>query len=484
MLRKFILSASFLLLATIASIAQNADSLFTSLVDGRNVLAVRFTSEMPLAKVSNDYNVSEELLRLFNDKLPAKVQAGDQIIVPLVESNYYKNTSLQLKNGMYLPLYHMVNEGETLMGIARSYLLPETSIMRWNDLTSTAIETNTVLLIGWLRFGNQQTAFNKAEDSRLMQIKGDVSRTMNNAKEKIGTTANNVGDRIKETAKPVEVERPKIIDSTKSAFKEIRQDVNTGLNTVNEKFKKLQDDITAASNKLSKNLSTSYSREKEKLEQDRADRIKKREAEKQTKINASPVVKEWVNTNTNSSQKTNAEVGKIETPNVELSEPKISENAITIEDADTEKNATSLYDLAGNNQGNQEHTSYIAQEQKDTELLDELEKAATQRQKEVVASKPAIANPKTKVAKKVTAAWFYTGELGSELFAITNVVAEGKQIVITNPANGKQVQATVMGKLSDEELASGLTLLLSSSAQPLLKTTETKLILQAAEIIQ
>jgi LysM repeat protein len=482
MLKKYFFSATILLLSAFASLAQKADSLFTSVVDGKNVLTVRFTSQMPLAKISNDYNVSEELLRLFNDKLPAKVEAGDEIIVPLVESNYYKNTSLQLKNGMYLPLYHIVNEGETLLSIARSYLLPETSIMRWNDLTVAQVKQDDVLLIGWLRFGNQQTAFNKAEDSRLQQIKSDVGRTVQNAKEKIGTTASNVGDKIKENTKPVEVEKPAIIDSTKNALKDIRKDIRSGVAVVNEKFRKLQDDITTRSNKLTKNVSTSYSKEKEKLDKEREERTKKKEAEKQAKLAASPVVKEWVDTKKEADKVQQEKIVPPEVkapPAVEVKE--VAKQEVAVEEVKTNE-TNSLYDLAGTQ--STEAAKESEEKIEEAKLLADLEKAAEEKQKEKVPAKPAVANPKTKSIKKVTAAWFYTGELGSEYFAITNLVAEGKLILITNPNTGKQVQATVMGKLSEDELASGLNLLLSSTAQTALGTTAPKVNLQVAEIVR
>jgi LysM repeat protein len=482
MLKKYFICAAILLVTTYASYAQSADSLFTSVLEGKNVLTVRFTSQMPLAKISNDYNVSEELLRLFNDKLPSKVEAGDEIIVPLVESNYYKNTSLQLKNGMYLPLYHIVNEGETLLGIARSYLLPETSIMRWNDLTVAQVKQDDVLLIGWLRFGNQQTAFNKAEDSRLQQIKSGVGRTVQNAKEKIGTTANNVSDKIKENTKPVDVEKPSIIDSTKNALKDIRKDIRSGVAVVNEKFKKLQDDITKRSNKLTKNVSTSYSKEKEKLDKEREERTKKKEAEKQAKLAASPVVKEWVDT-----KKEAVKVQQEKSVQPEVKAPaavevkEVPQQEVALDEVKTNE-TNSLYDLAGTQ--NTEAVKEIDAKTDEAKLLAELENAAEQKLKDKPQAKQLVTNPKTKVTKKVAAAWFYTGELGSEYFAITNLVAEGKLILITNPNTGKQVQATVMGKLSEDELASGLNLLLSSTAQAALGTTAPKVNLQVAEIVQ
>jgi LysM repeat protein len=475
-----------------AAMAQSADSLFTSMVDGRSMLVVQNQTEATMGKIAADYNVSEELLRLFNEGIAPVVAANAPVMIPLTEQNYFKNPSMPTKDGRYIPLFHTVMQGEKLSDIAKQYIVAETSLMRWNSLSNTSIQADELLLIGWVRFGNEQVAFNKqGSKSALGSVKEGVAETVSTAKVKVVS--------VKQKLATTTVTRPAIVDSTKKAFRNLGKDLGVGLQSVNEKFKQLQDDVTNSTAKLTKNVSTSYAKERDKHARELAARDAKKNTQSQTRTEVATQASKT--TQDMQTQETSAERA-IDVPSTPQTMGEEQSRGIADTSSAIAEDASSLYDLATGADNEQEPSSAaevasapsaadVASAQ-DAKILEEAEQRSSDLQAPAVQeTKPTVPPSaqsldvaKTKKAQPCTAGWFYSGELGSEYLVITNIAAAGKDVVITNPLNGKKVRAVVTGKLNAEELRTGLTALLSSAAQQDLGATDDKVKLTIAEIVQ
>jgi hypothetical protein len=466
--KTFCLIVAFLI-GSLTAMAQDADSLFTSVVDGKHVLVVQSVQSTSIAKLANDYNVSQELIRLFNENIQNVIEPNRAVVIPLTEQNYYKNPSVGMKDGKYIPLLHTAEEGESLTTIARHYIVSETSLMRWNNKTTVATTPEELILVGWIRFGNKTTSFSKsapATDSRISTVKQDVTNTVKTVGTKVGSAAKEVTQ--------AKLPRPSILDSTQKAFKNLGKDINAGFNVVNERFKKLQDNVTTRSTKLTQNVQTSYARERAKrLRADsiaRDQRQTQKQASKKVNIGAAVVVEETRDASTQ---------GEQTTPEGEAAPEAAAPEVPVVVD---EQDASSLYDI-GSTSAVVADSAVSAPSEVDeaTALIEQAEKAYQQQQQTKQAK---AATFKVKNEKPCVAGWFYSGELGSDYILITNMYPVGKEVRISNPTTGASVVAVVSGKLQPEELKSGITALISSSAQTALGTSDNQAKLSIAEIIR
>ncbi|MFM2386858.1 MAG: hypothetical protein RL660_1615 [Bacteroidota bacterium] len=456
------------LIGSLTAMAQDADSLFTSVVDGKHVLVVQSVQSTSIAKLANDYNVSQELIRLFNENIQNVIEPNRAVVIPLTEQNYYKNPSVGMKDGKYIPLLHTAEEGESLTTIARHYIVSETSLMRWNNKTTVATVPEELILVGWIRFGNKTTSFSKsapATDSRISTVKQDVSNTVKSVSTKVGSAAKEVTQ--------AKLPRPSILDSTQKAFKNLGKDINAGFNVVNERFKKLQDNVTTRSTKLTQNVQTSYAKERAKrMRADSIARVQRQvqnQASKQVNSGAAVVVEE---------KQDAASQGVQTTPEGEAAPEAAAPEVPVVVD---EEDASSLYDIGSTSPPADSAGSAPSEVDEATALLEQAEQAYQQQQQTKQAK---AATFKVKNEKPCVAGWFYSGELGTDYILITNMYPVGKEVRISNPTTGASVVAVVSGKLQPEELKSGITALLSSSAQTALGTSDNQAKLSIAEIIR
>jgi hypothetical protein len=261
------------------------DSLFISQIGNSNVVAIRLEVATTLLGICTDYNVSEEMLRLFNEYiLPTDniVKEGADVIIPLIETNYYRNISVKLQNGMYVPLYHTINANESIKDVCKNYFLPETSLRKWNNLMVDNIDEGTVLLVGWLRYGNVKTTFTKAEDKmvgnfNVSSFKQDMREDFKDKQQELNTVVGIIKDQaVEKKILPKPNKNKEAKDSINRAasneqkgnntIKVIGDNISKSANKVNGKLIVLQNNITDASLKLTKNIKTSYQKERESLQ--------------------------------------------------------------------------------------------------------------------------------------------------------------------------------------------------------------------------
>ena len=90
--------------------------------------------------------------------------------------------------------------------------------------------------------------------------------------------------------------------------------------------------------------------------------------------------------------------------------------------------------------------------------------------KEIVAEKETAIHSEVKTlsltnSKTVKAAYFFSGPSGGKFYAVTNLVNKGSIIKLTNPANGRNIMAEVIGSLSPIDLRKGLIIKVSDNAK-------------------
>jgi hypothetical protein len=476
--------------------AQSNDSLFVQRQDNNNVIIATTATTTNLLNLSKEYNISAELLSIFNSVSRTEtITKNTEIVVPLAESNYYKNTNLKFQNGTYVPLFYKVLQSESLIAICKKFIIPESSIYRWNNLQSANLNTNDVLLVGWLRFGNATAAIatNNTDETKktVGETKQNFAKGFENVGQKFNTTLSKIGGKIKATSNSIlkpktatvsdkivppvitEVPKQKVENNTLSHIK--KGAASTAI-TINKGLKNIGTSISKTTSKITGNMGTAYQRERASYykikTQDSLDKL----AIENKKYNAP------IKTIT-----TENSIG-LDIENKDVTSNNTSKLNTTIPDTETQKDtstSTALYGLAGITE-TATNTKTQA-ELNDEKLLEESEKLAEQKNKITTTEsqvKPTQENSIT-INKNLNyvsgkASWFYAGTLDKDYFVFTNVGIKNSDVAIVNPTNGISIIAKVMGALTEAEVASGLKLLLSDNAKSALNCIENKPTLKIA----
>jgi hypothetical protein len=489
-MKKILFIFTNLLLLANMVLAQSTDSIFVQRQDNNNVIIASVPENTNLLNLSKDYNISAELLSIFNSvNRTETITKNTQIIVPLAESNYYKNTTLKFQNGAYLPLFYKVPQDASLISVCKIFIIPESSIYRWNNLQSSNLKTNDVLLVGWLRYGNATNTIaknapidgkNTTEENKQNFAKGfeNVGQKFNTTLSKMGntikTTTNNILKPKKEIVTnkvdaPIIIEKP-TVKSENNTLSNIKKGAATTAITINKGLKNIGKSISNTTSKITGNVGSAYQRERASYY-----KIKTQDSLDKIAIENKNVLK--------SKELINNNVG-IDIENKDVITTKDSKAVIpttTIDKVTDTAVNNALYGLAGIAES--AATIKTQAEINDEKLLEEGEKLAEEKSKITFVETPV--KKITEINKNLNyvsgkASWFYAGTLDTDYYVFTNVGAKNSEVQIVNPANGTAITAKIMGALTEAEIATGLKLLISDNAKNALGCSENKPTLKIA----
>jgi hypothetical protein len=113
----------------------------------------------PLSALSSLYFVSTQVLADMNNlSTESTVYINQPVVIPLIETNYFKTGGMSSNQKGYSPLYYIVTNEDTPLSICKKFSLAETSFLKWNpELNGTDGKENDRVVIGWLKYGTQNT---------------------------------------------------------------------------------------------------------------------------------------------------------------------------------------------------------------------------------------------------------------------------------------------------------------------------------------
>jgi LysM repeat protein len=387
-------------------IAQITQDFVVANDDGASIIKQKTQVEMSLLDIAEDFNISIDLLKLFNNYSDTQVlNIGTEINIPLTETNYFKNTKISTNNAVYYPVYYIPNTNDNMVSVCKKFFVTEFNLMNWNNLKTTDIGTKDKLQIGWYKYGqnnnitNKEKAANRVAFNTQSSFKEDVKRDWKSAQTKVRGVYNSVsktkiqsnnGNKTKPNLKLIEKEK-------------LKTDFNSAVDRTKETF------VTAGE----KIQST--------VKQVGGNKVKKTT----NPVKAIPKI----------------EIAIIDTPKVELAGEKIPQET---------NQPQGIYQLAGADTIVQINESEVGEAELST--INEM--------------KP-IQNTNTTSGK---AGWFYSGPIGNEYYVFTNKANKGEYVwVEAKLDNSKKIKAKVLGPLKEEELENEQIILVSDNAKDYFK---------------
>ncbi len=448
--------------------SQNKNPLFVHQQNGTNVIITNKEEATLLSDIAREYNVSIELLSLFNS-IDAKdsFAANQEIIIPLTETNYIKDKLVATNSNLYKPLYHQGIVTQNVQEISKQYLLPTTKLMEWNKITTGEISANTNLLIGWVRTSNLTKANGGVVNSNINNGIKSVSNGLSDLGTGTKKVVNKVGDEISEAGKSIKNVTQKInlnnlIDKDSLAYS--NENVDTVTLIEPPLVYQLSDEIFKTENLKKVNVAGAKIKTGfQKTTKSIGDLINKAKAANiKNPIDDSGTVAQKLNYNQNLKKHAQEEAAANEKQRLLLEKEKLKQEAEkNIEPSlevkqNTEEKTPSIYDLAKNN-----NTENSNSENLSTEVV------GNEEQKKVVAVKP-----KASEFKMGSAGWFYVGSTSGTYYIFTNYAPKGSIITVFDNKKSISIEAKVLGTLTAAEVQAGQIALLSDNAKPLFGNNE------------
>ena len=139
------ISLFFILITSFNARANAMDSVGIKVIDGKKFIIHKLDPKETLYSLGKRYHVSVSEIQAVNpqEKDGYKIdQIGRELFIPYEEGQLKtsKISSLGTKQ-------HMVEAGETIYSISRKYGVSQDDLMKWNDLSSTALEINQKLWV-------------------------------------------------------------------------------------------------------------------------------------------------------------------------------------------------------------------------------------------------------------------------------------------------------------------------------------------------
>ncbi len=426
-------------------LAQSNTPIFVEQNRGNNVIVISKNKDCKLVQIAQEFNVTEELLAIFNGvEQNADFQAGQAITIPLTETNTVKNKNAAFNLPNFKALYHKTKLGQDIQDICKQYLLSPTTLKEWNAISNSNLQENTPVLVGWLKINDPSNG-----------IENEKSTTYNNT---------NIIDNIAEGSKKVFNKFGQGLEKTGRNLLEAGKKINImetdsiaysayGIDTVSmidaPLYQYLRDDIFSlytkeARQNTQKKIATGLdntvgtvksifgnSKEKTKgwLEKNKQDKIA-RKAQAQ---------KESYEKNKKLAEQQELALQQKQAA-LETQKNKMANEKLKLEPSEK---VESIYDLAG--QSTQNNT--LEGDNGDIEIIE----------------KPRVPNSAKSLNGKAT--WFYVGSTGGTYYVFCNYAPKGATIRLTNANTNSYIDAKVLGSLTTNETKSGLVALVSDNAK-------------------
>lgn len=104
-----------------------------------------------ILQLARDYHVRTSLLLKVNDwGVNSRLKSGEQVRIPLIETNFFKLAALNTGSG-YSPVYHKLGAGESVNDVRQRYHLSLAAFQSWNG-TEAQLAGKQALIVGWLKY--------------------------------------------------------------------------------------------------------------------------------------------------------------------------------------------------------------------------------------------------------------------------------------------------------------------------------------------
>ncbi len=155
---KKLLFTIFSFIITIALAAQSSDLIVQS-EGGKLYLNHTVTAKENLYSIGRLYNISpKEIAPLNGLTLSSGLEVGQTLKIPLLVTNFAQQGTASADES-FVPLYHVVAEKEGLFRIGQNYnKVSANELKKWNGLTTESLENGQILVIGFLKVKNTQSA--------------------------------------------------------------------------------------------------------------------------------------------------------------------------------------------------------------------------------------------------------------------------------------------------------------------------------------
>lgn len=101
--------------------------------------------------LGRSYGLSpKEIATKNNISFEQGLQLGQEIKIPLNSTNF--SQKVEETNGT--PVYHKVEEKETLYRLSVNHKVPMDNIRHWNNMTGDGLQKDSYVIVGWLKGGN------------------------------------------------------------------------------------------------------------------------------------------------------------------------------------------------------------------------------------------------------------------------------------------------------------------------------------------
>ncbi len=413
-----------LLIISINSLAQ-VNKFYVVPVDGANVVPIILKERTTWYNLAEDYNCALDLLKLFNEG--STLQENAVVNIPLTETNYFKNT--KVTSGIYQPLYFSVSNTDNVKTICKKFIVPESNLFSWNNLKDNSLASGQELQIGWFKNGSINTSdiANKNYKSdvaynKQSTFKADVKKDFNNAKNKI---KNLFSAKTKKGNSTITINE-QLIEN-----KKLESDINNDIATNNKTV-----------NKSNANSLTDFSNakvwEKNKFKQDFNAAVKRTK----TSLGFNATKPNAVNTMVSN---------PITTKDSLANTKEMTKEVDKIKEEKEETTKTSIYDLATINKSNVMDTTLTKKDIETEEITHKIESTTT------------TTSTIQKQVGKGNAGWFYSGAIGNEYYAFTNLATRGAYLEVKYLTT--TIKVKVLGQLKTEELNEDKVILLSDNAK-------------------
>src|ERR1700748_227622 len=139
------------------------DTLWVKRIDGRPYVVHKVSTGEDIFMLSKKYAVPPAALADANNiNYQTGLEGGSKLWIPVDNYNFIRVESVVKSK----PIYYKTTAGDELNDVSRLSHVSQSTIQRWNHLSTPDIHSGQVLQIGWISFDGSQIPFaakNKTE---------------------------------------------------------------------------------------------------------------------------------------------------------------------------------------------------------------------------------------------------------------------------------------------------------------------------------
>ncbi len=444
---------------------------------GESLTALSVTFSVKVAVLANVNNISTS----------STLKINQPIIIPLLETNYYKMIGISSAQKGFYPLYYIAVLADDAASICEKFQLTQSAFMKWNQLNnSDELKENGKVIVGWLKYmGSDLPSQNavRVEEKLIKKSvtipKPPVSANKTELKKEAVLKQEATVSQKPGVPKPV-VAKP--LSAKPVAPKPLAKKVEPKTETIKQKVVEpspvyLENEKQKSEGKLSaffRKVGSKFKR-KEKTEEDEPESssstavVQKKDDTKLEKKHTSlkDVWSRIVNGKKDTVSKPVAKEVSIPTKTTSNAKQINSSKSNTANQTNKSSlPASSKANVEANTKSKSKGTKgrLLASENKEKKVVPIVQE---KQKEEIVDNTVRSEVKKLSLSKNKTGkcAFFFSGPVSGQFYVFTNLAKKGDIIKITNLQNNRSVLAEVIGPLPNADASKELIIKLSDNAK-------------------